>query len=77
MSAMPGTASLKAELAAILVRVRRRWRLRRALLGAVWFLAAGAGYLHSLCGLRIGDDKHFSMRMLRGCDRVGEEIAPG
>jgi hypothetical protein len=31
---------LKAELAAILTRVRRRWRLRRALLGSVWFLIA-------------------------------------
>jgi hypothetical protein len=37
---MSTTAALKAELAAILVRVRRRWRLRRALLGAVWFLSA-------------------------------------
>ncbi len=39
---MPTTRGLKAELAAILVRVRRRWRLQRALLGTVWFLGAGA-----------------------------------
>ncbi len=40
MSAMPTIAARKAELAAILLGVRRRWRLRRALLGAVWFLGA-------------------------------------
>jgi hypothetical protein len=39
----PGTTTgLKAEIAAILARVRRRWRLRRALLGTVWFLIAFA-----------------------------------
>ena len=42
MNDMPTTTGLKAELAAILARVRRRWRLRRALLGTVWFLGAGA-----------------------------------
>jgi hypothetical protein len=38
MNAMSTTATLRSELAAILARVRRRWRLRRALLGTVWFL---------------------------------------
>ena len=42
MNDVPETAGLKAELAAILARIRRRWRLRRALLGTVWFLIAGA-----------------------------------
>ena len=43
MSTMSRTATLRTALAAILARVRRRWRLRRALLGAVWFLALAAG----------------------------------
>ena len=38
----PRGPALRAELDAILDGVRRRWRLRRALLGAVWFLSAGA-----------------------------------
>jgi hypothetical protein len=42
MNAMTTSAALRAELAAILTRVRRRWRLRRALLGTVWFLGASA-----------------------------------
>jgi hypothetical protein len=42
MNDMPTTAGLKAELAAILGRVRRRWRWRRALLGTVWFLGVCA-----------------------------------
>ncbi len=36
------TSSLRAELSTILARVRRRWRLRRALLGTVWFIGAFA-----------------------------------
>ena len=43
MNTMPTTEALKAELAAILTRVRRRWRLRRALLGTLWFLIAFSG----------------------------------
>jgi len=39
MNTVTSTDTLKAELAAILARVRRRWRWRRALLGTVWFLA--------------------------------------
>ncbi len=42
MSTMSTGSALRAELTTVLDRVRRRWRLRRALLGAVWFLAAGA-----------------------------------
>ncbi len=42
MNNTTGNAHLKAELAAILARVRRRWRLRRTLLGAVWLLIACA-----------------------------------
>ncbi len=43
MNITPTTSRLNAELAVILTRVRRRWRLRRALLGTVWFLSACAG----------------------------------
>ena len=43
MNDMPETANLRAEIGAVLARVRRRWRTRRALLGTVWFLAASLG----------------------------------
>ena len=43
MNAMRTSTELKARLAAILTRIRRRWRLRRVLLGTFWCLITFAG----------------------------------
>ena len=43
MNTMLTSTELKAGLAAILTRIRRRWRLRRLLLGTFWCLIAFAG----------------------------------
>ena len=58
------TSRLNAEMATILTRVRRRWRLRRALLGAVWFLSACAGA--GLLAAFTVDAWHFAPEVVTG-----------
>ena len=69
MSAMPSTAALKTELAAILARVRRRWRLRRALLGVVGFLALGTAV--GLAAAGIVDAWRFAPEVVSGARVAG------
>ena len=66
------TSRLNAELATILTRVRRRWRLRRALLGAVWFLSACASA--GLLAAFTVDAWHFAPEVVTGA-RIASYLA--
>jgi len=62
MNTVTNTAELKAALSAMLARVRRRWRLRRALLGSVWLVTASAAV--ALLAAVTVDAWHFAPHVL-------------
>ena len=71
MKNMPTSTALRAEIAAILARVRRRWRLRRTLLGTICFLGVFAS-VAVLAALAVAAPTP-RMKSL-GCDEMGRRM---
>jgi uncharacterized membrane protein YcjF (UPF0283 family) len=75
MNTMPTSTELKAGLAAILTRIRRRWRLRRVLLGTFWCLIAFAGV--ALLAVFTVDAWRFAPEVVTTARVVSYTILPG